>query len=99
MIVVDWTSMGLGVLIGFATSAVFFAGLGFGMRLALQTARPVVLLVLSAVLRIAALLGIGWAIATFGGPFAIAGFVLAFFVTRTIATAIARMGVPAEGRS
>jgi hypothetical protein len=95
MIIVDWGAGLLGLLIGIGTSAAFFAGLGFGMRLALRTERPVNILVLSAVLRIAILLGIGWAVAQYIGPFALAGFALAFFITRTITTAIARTSAPA----
>jgi hypothetical protein len=97
MIVVDWNAVAFGLMIGAAISVVFFAGLNFGMRLALRTERPVNILVLSAIVRIAALLGIGWAVVIFLGPFALAGFTLAFFIARTIATAIARAGVPAAG--
>lgn len=94
MIVVDWNAVALGSAIGAATSMVFFAGLGLGMRLALLTERPINILVLSALLRIAVLLGIGWAVAFYLGPFVLAGFALAFFIVRTVATAIARAGVP-----
>jgi hypothetical protein len=45
--------------------------------------------------RIAALLGIGWAVVTSLGAFALAGFALMFLVARTIAVALARAGVPA----
>lgn len=96
MIAIDWAAIALGLSIGAAASAAFFVGLKFGMRLALRTERPVNILVLSAVLRIAALLGIGWAVAATAGAFALAGFALAFFVVRTVATTIARAGAPAR---
>ncbi|EEB84913.1 hypothetical protein RGAI101_2063 [Roseobacter sp. GAI101] len=47
---------------------------------------------LSALVRIAALLGVGWGTVAVGGPFALAGFALAFFSARTIATTFARPG-------
>ncbi|WP_223423873.1 ATP synthase subunit AtpR [Tateyamaria pelophila] len=95
MIVLDWSAVALGLAIGVGTSALFFAGLGLGMRLALGTERPVNILALSAFIRITALLGIGWGVALSVGPFALAGFALAFFITRWVATAIVQAGVPA----
>ena len=99
MIVVDWGAVAFGITIGTGMSAVFFAGLGFGMRLALRTARPVNILVLSAFVRIAALLGAVWGIAQFAGPFALIGFTITFFVTRTIVMTIARAQLPTERAS
>ncbi|MEO1140276.1 MAG: ATP synthase subunit AtpR [Pseudomonadota bacterium] len=97
MIVMDWSVVAFGFVIGAGASAAFFAGLEFGMRLALRKERPVNILALSAFLRIAALLGIGGAVATFLGLFGLAGFALAFFIARITATAIARSGIPVRG--
>lgn len=92
---IEWGAVLAGLGIGAVTSLLFFAGLGIGMRLALRQERPVLILMLSSAVRIAALLGIGWAVATSLGAFALAGFALMFLVARTIAVALARAGVPA----
>lgn len=97
MMMVDWSAVVFGLVIGAGASAAFFAGLGLGMRLALRSGRAVMILMLSAVVRILALLWTGWAVVTFAGPFALAGFACAFLGARTIATAIARAGAPAGG--
>jgi hypothetical protein len=76
----------LGVGIGIVASALFFLGLAFGMRLALRSASPIKLLSLSAALRIAGLLGIGWAVAQYGGAWAALGFGAAFFAMRLVVT-------------
>ncbi|EPX78228.1 F0F1 ATP synthase subunit A [Litoreibacter arenae] len=89
MIAIDWTLFGFGALAGTFAAALFFAGLAFGMRLALRTARPTSVLLLSAALRIAALLGLVWWMTT-QGLAALAGFALAFLVTRFVVLAFAR---------
>jgi hypothetical protein len=99
MINVDWTAVMLGLAVGTVIGAVFFTGLAFGMRLALRTQNPIGVLTFSAVLRIAALLGIGWIVVAQGGPWAAIGYGIAFFVVRFIATAFARIGAPAGGVS
>lgn len=99
MIMIDWSALGLGLLAGAITSALFFAGLGVGMRLALRTERPIKLLILSAVMRIVAFLAVGWVVVGFVGPFAFVGFAAAFVVTRMIAKAIAQPAAPAGGLS
>ena len=92
---VDWGAVAFGSAIGAGASAVFFAGLGLGMRLALRAKRPVAVLMLSSLLRILAMLAVGWVVVSAAGPSAFAGFALAFFVVRKVATTIARTGVPA----
>lgn len=95
MIVMDWSAVAVGLLIGLVTSGMFFAGLEFGMRLALRTERPVNILVLSAALRIIVLLGVVWGVVVFLGPFALGGFAVAFLAVRGAAMALARAGLPA----
>ncbi len=95
MSAVDWPSVVFGGAVGAVMGALFFVGLAVGMRWALRSETPVKLLSLSAALRIAALLGIGWLVVGQGGPWAAIGYALAFFVVRLIATTFARVGVPA----
>ncbi|MCO4847165.1 MAG: ATP synthase subunit AtpR [Yoonia sp.] len=94
MITVDWPTVMLGGAVGFAMGTVFFVGLAIGIRLALQSESPVKILSLSAVLRIAALLGVGWIVQGQGGPWAVAGYAFAVFVVRLIATTYARVSAP-----
>lgn len=91
MIAFDWSVAALGFACGAGMSVLFFVGLGLGMRLALRTNSPIRILSLSAVLRIAALLAIGWLVAAQGGPWAFAGYGLAFFLIRTVFTGLARL--------
>lgn len=91
MIAFNWTAAALGFACGAGMSVLFFAGLGLGMRLALRTNSPIRILSLSAVLRIAALLAVGWLVAAQGGPWAFAGYGLAFFLIRTVFTSLARL--------
>lgn len=95
MIPVDWTAMMLGLGVGLVMGAVYFAGLALGIRLALRRKRPVGLLSLSAALRIAALLSVGWVVARQGGPWAAPGYAIAFLVVRFVATTLARAGTDA----
>lgn len=88
MIEIDWPSVFLGLVIGTIASALFFAGLAYGMRFALNTGRPVAVLIFSAAIRIAILLVAGWFIAQ-SGAWALGSFALAFLLVRFIATTIA----------
>lgn len=90
MIEIEWPAIGLGLAVGIPVSAVFFIGLAVGMRRALHSDHPVRLLSLSAALRIAALLGVGWLVLGQGGPWAALGFAGAFFGARLVATTWAR---------
>ncbi|THH36911.1 ATP synthase subunit AtpR [Aliishimia ponticola] len=94
MIALDWAAFGIGGAAGIAMSVVFFAGLALGMRRALQGGHAVRTLAISAALRISALLGAGWLVATHVGPWGFAGYGLAFFLCRHIATVIARAPQP-----
>ena len=89
MIEIDWATFAFGALAGLAAGALFFAGLAFGMRLALRRARPMSVLLPSAALRIALLLGAGWWVAGQGGA-ALAGFALAFVALRFVLLATIR---------
>lgn len=80
---IDWIMLVLGLLGGLAAVALFFGGLALGMRLALRRARPMVVLLPSAAIRIALLLVAVWWVAGQGGA-ALAGFVIAFLVARFV---------------
>ena len=95
MMTIDWSILGLGALAGTMVGIVFFAGLALGMHLALRSAHPVPVLLLSSVLRITAFLSIGWLVAQ-SGPVALTGFVLGFVAVRFAATTIARRPVEAD---
>lgn len=86
MIGIDWTDLALGAAAGGLGGALFFLGLAFGMRRALRRANPAPLLILSAALRISALLALGWVVAQAGAA-ALAGFALAFMAARQAAIA------------
>lgn len=97
MIAVDWAALGLGLAAGTIMSVVFFAGLAIGMQRALQDKSTITTLALSAVLRIATLLSAGALVVTEAGPWAFAGYGIAFLVCRHVATALVRVRVPAGG--
>ncbi|QIE54209.1 ATP synthase subunit AtpR [Pikeienuella piscinae] len=89
--VLDFGLFGLGLLAGAMAAALFFAGLAWGMRLALRAARPVSVLLASAALRIALLLGVGWWVAAQGMAAGV-GFALAFLAMRLALLATLRAG-------
>jgi F0F1-type ATP synthase assembly protein I len=78
---IDWTVFALGMLIGTAAGALYFAGLAWSVRLALRGAHAAAVLLPSAVIRIALLLAAGWGTAQLGVP-ALVGFALAFLSLR-----------------
>lgn len=81
MITIDWILLAQGALAGAVASALFFAGLAWGMRRALRANRPAPVLLASSAIRIATLLGAGWLVASLGVA-ALAGFALAFMLVR-----------------
>ncbi len=95
MIVFDWAMLGLGALAGVIAATLFFAGLAWGMRIALRQTRPMPVLLLSGAVRIAVLLGIGWLVAG-QGAVALASFMLVFLVARFVILALARPSAPQE---
>ncbi len=85
--VIDWESLLLGLCFGVPVSVLFFAGLAWGMQLALRSIRPAAVLLLSSVCRISMLLAAGfWITAALGTGWSVVGFVLAFFLIRLLAT-------------
>lgn len=95
MIALDWTLLVPGLLAGAVAACLFLAGLALGIRFAMRRPRPALLLFVSAALRMAALLGLGWWVAGMGVQ-ALAGFALGFLVTRTIIVAVVRSGEARE---
>lgn len=93
---IDWTAFAMGALTGVVAGGLFFAGLAFGMRLALRRAQPLPVLALSALLRISLLLAVGWLVARLGGTAALVGFALAFLAARFSAVALARPSLPGK---
>lgn len=86
---IDWIAFSLGLLFGSAAATFFFAGLAWSVRVALRTARPMAVLLPSAVIRIAVLLAAGWWVAMHG-VVALAGFALAFTVLRFVLLVVMR---------
>lgn len=86
---IEWNTFWIGLVTGSLATSLYFAGLAIGMRLALQSEKPARLLFISAAVRMALLLWFGSWIASRGSG-ALLGFVLAFFVTRLIITALVR---------
>ncbi|MEH6356314.1 MAG: ATP synthase subunit I [Marinobacter sp.] len=93
LMVVDWTAILLGFALGVPVSGLFFAGLAWGMSRALRSDRPEGLLLLSALLRLAMLLGAGfWLAASSATAWPVIGYALAFFILRLVAVTWARTG-------
>ncbi|WP_261977537.1 ATP synthase subunit I [Marinobacter sp. F3R11] len=93
MISVDWHAALLGLSVGVPVSALFFAGLAWGMQRALGSSRPALWLMVSSFSRIAILLAVGfWVTFIAGSNWAVAGYALAFFMARLVAILWARMG-------
>ncbi len=92
---IDWGALMLGLAVGAGVSALFFAGLAFGMRIALRATRPTAILLLSAGLRTALLLAVGWFVAQAGG-WAFFAYAVSFLLVRYFAITLARPQ-PARG--
>ena len=99
MIAFDWTHSVIGLAVGTGIATLYFAGLAYGMRLALRTGAPLRVLSISAAARMAILLGMGWVVTLQYGPWAFVGYGAAFFVVRFIATTVARVGAPSKPAS
>ena len=73
----------LGLALGIAVSATFFWGLNYGITHALAAPHPARSLLMSFVLRMALLLGVGFALAALSASlWPLLGYVLAFFLVR-----------------
>lgn len=81
----DYMAFGFGLGAGVVASVLFFAGLAWGLRVALRRARPVAVLLPSAALRIALLIGAGLWVSRLG-TVAVLGFALAFVLVRLVMT-------------
>ena len=90
MIDINGYALLLGLVAGAAVSAIFFAGLAYGMRIAFGTQRPATVLLVSAGLRIALLITAGWFVAK-TGAWALGGFAVSFLLVRFVAISFARV--------
>lgn len=94
MITVDWLGLLLGLLLGLVVSSVFFIGLAWGMRVALASNSPNRKLLLSFILRLGLLLGVGFGLATVTSTlWPLLGYALAYFMVRFIAVRRAKMEI------
>lgn len=95
MMTVDWPVALMGFGAGLVASALYFIGLAFTIRVVLGSSRPHMVLLQSAVVRIGLLLGVGWLV-TDGATlmWAFAGYGLAFFLVRFLATSLSRLPRP-----
>ena len=86
MIEINSSAIVLGFLVGLPVSVLFFWGLNWGMRLALASTHPGRLLLLSFIVRLVVLLGVGFALTTLSQTlWSLAGYMLAFFLARIFA--------------
>tara|TARA_R110000824_G_scaffold6496_1_gene29938 strand:- start:4194 stop:4508 length:315 start_codon:yes stop_codon:yes gene_type:complete len=97
VITVDWHAVLLGFSFGLPVSALFFAGLAWGLRRALGSDQPGLWLMASSLCRIAILLAVGFLVtASTGSSWTVAGYALAFFLARLMTMLWARVtNVPA----
>lgn len=79
----------MGLAVGAGISTLFFAGLSFGMRIAMHAARPTAVLLFSAGVRIGVLLAVGWYVAQ-AGSWAFLGYAASFLLVRYFAVALTR---------
>ncbi len=97
MMIVDWSDALMGFGVGVVVSVVYFAGLAVSVRWALGSCRPSAMLLPSALVRIGLLLAVGWLV-TDGATlaWAFAGYGVAFFLVRFLATLLARQPRPED---
>lgn len=95
MAALDGVALLAGFGAGLAVSALFFAGLAWGMHKALGSAWPGPILLASFLLRAVLLLGVGFALARWLQPLSCwIGYMAAFFAARTVAVRRARAPRP-----
>ncbi len=88
---IGWEALLLGFTVGVSASMLFFAGLAWGMRLALRSVRPGPVLLLSSLCRIAVLLGVGFWVTAIGDKvWSLVGYAVGFFLVRLAAVLWAR---------
>jgi F1F0 ATPase subunit 2 len=92
----DTRAVLLGLALGLPASALYFAGLAWGLRRALQARRPALELLLSFMARAALLLGLAlWLVQQVQPLWALGAYALAFVLVRTVAVRRARAGIGA----
>lgn len=101
--VIHWGALLLGFFLGLLVGVLFFAGLAWGLRIALRSTRPGVVLLCSALCRIAMLLAVGfWVAASTDNAWSLAGYATAFFLARLVAVLWVRPArgpaLPGQGR-
>lgn len=77
----NWADLAAGLALGGVASALFFAGLHLGIRIALRSTKPGRMLLTSAAVRIALLLLAAFAAVNIG-VWSLAGFAAAFLAVR-----------------
>ncbi|ABI60239.1 hypothetical protein Neut_2016 [Nitrosomonas eutropha C91] len=89
---IDGSAILLGFVVGLPVSALFFMGLNWGIRLALASAYPGRLLMLSFFCRLVVLLAVGFGlIALIQTLWSLAGYMLAFVLMRVLAVVRAQL--------
>lgn len=92
MIEINTSAVVLGAAVGLPMAVLFFWGLNWGMRQALASTNPGSILMLSFMLRMLALLGVGLALTRLSGTlWALAGYMLAFLGVRIVAVVRAKI--------
>ncbi len=92
MIDINFSAIVIGVAAGLPMAVLFFWGLNWGMRQALASNNPAGVLMLSFMLRMLALLGVGLALTRLSGTlWALAGYMLAFLGVRIVAVVRAKI--------
>lgn len=90
----DYIALGLGFGVGLLVSALFFVGLAFGMRKALNSTAPAIWLLVSFVVRSVLLVSVALYLIKISQPLmTLTGFTLAFFIVRLMAVGIAKNSV------
>ena len=90
-ITINSHALWLGVALGLPMSALFFLGLNWGMRLALASAHPGRLLMLSFFCRMVLLLAVGLLLSRFtDSMWALAGYMLAFLCVRIVVVLVSK---------
>lgn len=96
MIEFDARALLLGLALGLPASALYFAGLAWGMRRALRARAPAAALLLSFLVRAALLLGLAlWALRLAPSLWLLAGYLAAFVLVRQLAVWRARASAAA----
>ncbi len=96
MIEFDARALLLGLALGLPASALYFAGLAWGMRRALRSRAPGALLLLSFLVRAGLLLGLVlWALRLAPSLWLLAGYLAAFVLVRQLAVWRARASAAA----